>query len=495
MKKWLILSLACMFCLSAYGCGGAGSSPDSASDSSASGSDSSSSISDEPGIVDVPYGERIPQPEDYLLDGFDFGKGGFTESEFYICNTRWGYNNNGVKGENVGFTDDGIAVLKAYGDLTDNPNYKRSGACLLSRQYLGPGLIEVAMKVMPRLGGCTAIWPFYNGTNEETGEYQYQEMDIEIPAGADAENAATFEKVMNTNYASDWREDAGGAVRSTKTETLTPANDGAWHKYSIRWETSPHPRIRYYVDGVLTSDTDDSPDGYKAVSDADAPLQIGVWFPDGWAGDRDFDEAYALVDWVTYRPYDQPYRKSRQPETQTGVYHISLYPLNPIDPGEINYISNGDFTSTSDTDQTGAEKYAWGGDFSPELVVDDGKGGKALKLSSGQKATQTITGVYGKARTNDAAFGSASYFYEYAFTGTFAAEGGCKAAVTIEFLDKNGAVIPGSAQSLELSGNSQMNLKVQSADGSQAMRVTLRVEEGSGTFTDLKMAFTGLKQS
>lgn len=214
---------------------------DSASDSSASGSDSSSSISDEPGIVDVPYGERIPQPEDYLLDGFDFGKGGFTESEFYICNTRWGYNNNGVKGENVGFTVDGIAVLKAYGDLTDNPNYKRSGACLLSRQYLGPGLIEVAMKVMPRLGGCTAIWPFYNGTNEETGEYQYQEMDIEIPAGADAENAATFEKVMNTNYASDWREDAGGAVRSTKTETLTPANDGAWHKYSIRWETSPHP--------------------------------------------------------------------------------------------------------------------------------------------------------------------------------------------------------------------------------------------------------------
>lgn len=67
--------------------------------------------------------------------------------------------------------------------------------------------------------------------------------------------------------------------------------------------------------------------------------------------------------------------------------------------------------------------------------------------------------------------------------------------MTIEFLDKNGAVIPGSAQSLELSGNSQMNLKVQSADGSQAMRVTLRVEEGSGTFTDLKMAFTGLKQS
>lgn len=430
---------------------------------------------------------RIVEPTHHMFDNFNFGGGGFTESEFYINQMRWGNNNNGVMGDSIGYTADGLAVLKAYGDFTDKEGYKRSGSCLLSNDYIGPGLIEVAMQVMPRLGGCTAIWPFYEGTNEDTGEYQYQEIDIEIPAGRDMFNAATFETVMNTNYAKTWKENGGGPMRTVKPETLTPANDGAWHKYSIQWETSPKARVRYYVDGVLTADTNDDKNGYKAVSDATAPLQIGVWFPDGWAGDRNFDEAYSLVDWVSYEPYtDQP--RSESAFKWVGKYPTTQYPTKPMEIDKTNYISNGNFDSTSVTNYDGRTTYAWGADFKPELLTDStGDNGKELALTAGKKVTQTISGVYGKTRSGDKNFGDNSYYYEFDLSGTVKAIGDSAATVTIEFLDSANKVIASGTKTFNVTTTSNLSLAAKSVDGTKAMRVSIATTKGTVNFDNIKL--------
>ena len=477
LKKIITFSISLMLVLVQFG--GCGSTENSAS----STPDSSSS-------EEISENGRIPTPKKYLMDDFNYTLGGFTESSFYINENRWGANNNGVRGANVGYTEDGIAVLKAYGDYAKNPSDKRSGSCLLSQEYIGPGKIEVAMKVMPRLGGCTAIWPFYAGQNEQSGEYQYQEFDIEIPAGADNINPATFERVMNTSYANTWNEITGGPSRTTKTETLTPANDGAWHKYGMEWETSPKPRIRYYVDDVLTSDTDDDPNGYKTVSDATAPIQIGVWFPNGWAGDRNFDEACALIDWVSYQPYpDQPRKESKKPEFQAGLYPMENYPMEPIELPVTEYIGNGDFENMTDKNQEGQDMSIWQGDFSFEDLVETENGGHALNLAAGKSISQVITGVYGKDRTDDAVFGNLSYYYDFTLIGNCDTTAG-KGTVKVEFLDDKGAPLGNGAITSALADLSSFKLNPQSVHGSKAMKITISVTEGNIIFDDISMSLT-----
>jgi len=34
-------------------------------------------------------------------------------------------------------------------------------------------------------------------------------------------------------------------------------------------------------------------------------LWLGAWFPDGWAGDPNFNKSRMIVDWVKFTPYDE----------------------------------------------------------------------------------------------------------------------------------------------------------------------------------------------
>lgn len=75
--------------------------------------------------------------------------------------------------ENAGATG-GIAVLRSYGDLQQDPSKRRQGSALITRQTFGPGKFEVRMKVLPRLGQCTAFWTYYSNGGKNARNHQIQ---------------------------------------------------------------------------------------------------------------------------------------------------------------------------------------------------------------------------------------------------------------------------------------------------------------------------------
>ena len=96
----------------------------------------------------------------------------------------------------------------------------RTGACIASKNNLGPGSYEVKMKALPRFGVCTAMWTFYyDGVRNH-------EIDIEIQAKTD-----TFKNTLFTNWLT---------LDSMTSQSVEPSfyhNDGEWHTYRFDWHT------------------------------------------------------------------------------------------------------------------------------------------------------------------------------------------------------------------------------------------------------------------
>ena len=70
-----------------------------------------------------------------------------------------------------------------------------TGGALISKFVTGPGRYQVKMKVLPRLGACSAFWTYCDDT--KGGNH---EIDIELPGGKDHSSVISFENVLNTNY-------------------------------------------------------------------------------------------------------------------------------------------------------------------------------------------------------------------------------------------------------------------------------------------------------
>jgi hypothetical protein len=387
---------------------------------------------------------RIPEPTEHLLDNF---KQGIDPNKWNISVRNWSTQvSNGQKAENIGYTKEGLLVLKAKGALYPSETERLTGAVLISKDKYGPGSYEIAMKVVPRLGVCNAIWTFYY-ENENINH----EIDIELPGHK------SYENVTNTNW-------VGETVYTSKvTETLSPANDGKWHKYRFEWSTNPK-QVKYYVDDVLTNTiTTDVPE-YQGH------LWVGVWFPNQWTGVPDFEEDYMLVDWISYEPYDSTEHPSIRGEaTDKLVATRDQYPTEPSEIKARNYISNGDFEYFTP---------AW------SLLTEDAvitkqdafKNEQALIISNESSASQIISGQY--------------HNFNFRLSLTAKVLVGTSGYVTIEYLDQSGEVLPDSLETIFIQSQDYQAYvrEFKTINNTKAIKITLHTSKDSITlFDDLKL--------
>lgn len=205
---------------------------------------------------------------DYDNAFFDDFSTGVSSESWLIGDQAWGGSNGGVVPENVSYTDDGVLLLrgnggyyqegeiKGVGDVKDG---RFTGAALISNFTVGPGRYEIKMKVLPRIGACTAFWTYaYEFENELN-----HEIDIELPGGHRS-GVVSFENMLNTNYIKVDRSHSQDAKLSTLFQDKEVfLNDGEWHTFGFDWYTNPE-KIIYYIDGVVCN-----------ISDLFVPSKIG----------------------------------------------------------------------------------------------------------------------------------------------------------------------------------------------------------------------------
>lgn len=299
-----------------------------------------------------------------FFDDFDSG---IDFNNWAISKSRWGTGNGGVIPENVNYTADGVVVMQANGDLYDGPfvgvnsaNGKRTGAKIETRAPFGPGRYEVRMKAMPRFGATTAIWTYeyVDGLN--------QEIDIELNVEND------FQVAWFTNWVT-----LDDKV-SKPVNTGIVNNDWEWHTYKFEWHTNPN-RVDYYIDDILFQTATSNIPTYASR------FNIGVWFPDAWAGTPDFETDYMYVDWVKITPYlDNDYINTTE---WIDASPAQYYPTNPIDYPIANLISNPGFEGLDSAWRRATTSNV-------EIVLSAGlNDSKAIMVPENDITYQFITGI------------------------------------------------------------------------------------------------------
>ena len=288
--------------------------------------------------------------EDTSLFFFDDFSTGISSSKWAIGNQVWGVGNSGVTPSNVKLTKDNVVVLQGNGDLYTGSLGKRSGSCLITREAFGPGRYEVRMKAFPRFGATTAMWTFYYANAGAINA----EIDIELNVNDNMRQAWFTNWLSETNY------------RSKSMLTTTLHNDGEWHTYRFDWYTSP-AKIEWYIDNVLqhTETT--------RVTEYAGQFWVGNWFPNGWAGNPNFETDYMFVDWVKITPFvGQPYT----PTPSRAANPSAHYPSVRIDTPIANWIGNPNFVSPT----------AW-------TLTNATIGGGCVNIKTGGQALQEITAL------------------------------------------------------------------------------------------------------
>jgi len=336
--------------------------------------------------------------EKAFLDDFTDG---VNKENWYIGDQAWGNGNGGVVPENVSYTDDGILQLrgnggyyqqgevKGVGDVKDG---RYTGAALISKFLVGPGRYEIKMKVLPRLGACTAFWTFaYEFDNELN-----HEIDIELPGGNRSGNVS-FENILNTNYT----KETESISQDTKVSDIFKdqsvyLNDGEWHTFGFDWYTAPE-KVVYSLDGKIC-----------AISDLFVPsllsrLWVGVWFPvsSSFVGSANFETDYMSVDYIKYIPFEDQKYTDYNP-SPNGYASDNEYPIVPKNNYNANKISNGTFEYLNDSN---INKSGWAlsrylfeeKPIEEVCYLSNGTGiedSKGLIIKDGGIAKQTIDAVY-----------------------------------------------------------------------------------------------------
>lgn len=297
-------------------------------------------------------------PEEGVFDDF---VGGVSFDRWAIGNGAWGSGNGGVVPKNVSYSEDGVLILrgnglyyagddvKGVGALKDGRN---TGAALISKFKTAPGRYETKMKVLPRLGACTALWTFANRPTA-SGVNDNHEIDIELPGGKTS-GIVSFKNVLNTNYITEqyFSSQDVNLKEAFSAPEETFLNDGRWHTFGFDWYTNPG-RVLYFVDGRVTAQSD------VFVPTLQTHIWLGNWFPNnsGFVGQSLFETDYMYVDWFKYLPFDSSQSfEACDPGITVETAPASLYPTSPAAYPEINKASDGDFEYILDHAQN---DYAW----------------------------------------------------------------------------------------------------------------------------------------
>lgn len=217
---------------------------------------------------------------------------GINFNDWVIMNHQWGVNNGGCVPENISLNEEGL-ILNANGDLykgqikgishdkTKIDNGRRTGSVLMSKKALGPGRYEILMKPCPNYGACSAFWTWYGD-----GKLNH-EIDIEIPGCLD--NVPSFETMRNNT----WITENDYEKHFTKIENLL---DGNYHKFRFDWHTKPK-RVEFYYDDKLVKVCTTN------IPTIKGNINFGVWFPNKWAGDPNFEASDMRVKYFKYTPF------------------------------------------------------------------------------------------------------------------------------------------------------------------------------------------------
>lgn len=258
----------------------------------------------------------------------DFEAEGLDAEKWLIAKKQWGGLgvNGGVVPQNVAVSD-GNLVLEAHGDHYEGPvqginkygvargHGKRVGAAIATRAYWGSGRYEVRAKIAPHLGVCSAFWTLHY-KEVTSGEPAYEsvgadgdcyvtnhEINIEFPGrpGRDAFDEISFQHgLFNT-----WRGLRPGEFSDNYLEVGDLLSDGRYHTYRFDWhsggaEDDSTPRVDFYIDGQLIHTS------YDNIPTHAGRFWLGVWFPERWVGDPEFDQARMYIDWVRVTPFNEP---------------------------------------------------------------------------------------------------------------------------------------------------------------------------------------------
>lgn len=416
-----------------------------------------------------------PKIKDVFFEDFSQG----IKSDIWnIPDQKWGKYNNGVSAENAFFSRDsavcrafgaesgGIAVLASRGDFyqPDGTSSKsRQGSCIVSKRTFGPGKYEVRLKVVPRLGQCTAIWTYYDGGGgEDFKDYlqnKYSEIDIETPLWADFRNILG---VSYQYYHENWDWKTQVALRRDSVffdkKQLRPYNDGKWHIFSFEWrndKANGDRGIVWYLDGKEFGSAANWIPEYKAA------FWVGNWFPDdpAWIGDPLFENAYMYVDWIRITEYDDPALEVKHTGGGGTAADLGSAPI-PVN----NYISNGRFT------QSLTLKNTKGQDITSWETVNAERAGNSLSLDSEGRAAQIISAQYG------------GYSFRLS-TDAQITGGNGKCLAYAEYLSGNTLAVKGRSAPIQFSSiereHKDLIFTVDNDDSIENIRIVLETEAGT----------------
>ncbi|WP_264229517.1 glycoside hydrolase family 16 protein [Acholeplasma laidlawii] len=390
-------------------------------------------------LTKKPRPEIVEEGDDVQRLNIDF-KNGIDSNVWAVANQRWGgTHHGGVIFQNVHYTEEGNLLIQANGDYYEGPlkgveqnNGKRTGGAIYTKEAFGPGSFEVKAKLMPRFGATTAFWTFnyLDGINSE--------IDFEFNVGND------FSTVWLTN----WLTETNYNNHTHQMDSFH--NDGNWHIYRFEWHTLPTPHIKYFIDGKLAYTE------HTKVPTMSARYWIGVWFPNNWAGDPNFETDYLEVEYFKYESFpDHPYVVG-----PTGASSpTAFYPTAPIKKPVSNLLPHGNLD------------YETGYMLTGDAVISNGE----LKTGLLGSAESLITGL------NDA----------FELTLKLKAKASNNAVVRIEYLDKDLNVISGEdiiVSNLNANTFTNFTSVINLVEGTRAINV---IFEGTNiTYDDLFINLT-----
>lgn len=319
----------------------------------------------------------------------DFSKG-IRKDVWRTLHEKWkSQKNNGYSDDNCMYTTDlekvraeggtgGLVVIRSNGDFVADPERKRQGGGIVTKRLFGAGRYEVRLKVVPRVGQCSAAWTYFNDWAPTLAERKYSEIDIEAPHGGD------YRKYSGTTYENYVSGDER-ISRSAEIDT-TPLNDGKWHVLGFEWRTDKEhgdEGIVWYQDRVPVLRINEAIPHYTAT------FWIASLFQDAiaWLGDPQFETAYMYVDWVKISEYDDPILPGNAEKESVSPYHGRDLGDSPVP--HTDYISNGRFSKPAVVENFKGRKISsWELSGGAEIID------KKLILPPNGVATQTITAQY-----------------------------------------------------------------------------------------------------